>query len=252
MDSEWNPVDSTILYCYRGSIAHGMYIPPEDDMGTDDVDLIGVTIAPINYYLGLNKFEQKEISEGSDDIIVYDIRKFFRLLLKANPNVLSVLWNREDMYQKITPAGERLLDNRDLFSSQQAYYSFVGYAKAQLRKMFGGSYQGYMGAKRKKLFDKHGYDTKNASHLIRLLWMAIEFLNTEEITVYRKDDADVLIAIKRGEWSQDRVEREANSLLAKADAALATTKLPRHSDVSGANKLLIEIMTDHFQVNGER
>lgn len=38
-----------------------------------------------------------------------------------------------------------------------------------------------MGEKRKQLVAKHGYDTKNASHLIRLLRMGMEFLTVEEI-----------------------------------------------------------------------
>ena len=31
-----------ILVCYRGSQAHGTYVPPEDADSIDDVDLLGV------------------------------------------------------------------------------------------------------------------------------------------------------------------------------------------------------------------
>jgi len=40
---------------------------------------------------------------------------------------------------------------------------------------------GYLGDKRKQLVLKHGYDAKNAAHLIRLLRMGIEFLTKRHV-----------------------------------------------------------------------
>lgn len=57
-----------------------------------------------------------------------------------------------------------------------------------------------MGERRKALVRRHGYDTKNAAHLIRLLRMGIEFLQSGELLVDRSGhDAGELLAIKRGE-----------------------------------------------------
>ena len=77
------------------------------------------------------------------------------------------------------------------------YYTFLGYAISQMKKMSGGSYMGYMGTKRKQLFDKFGYDPKNAAHMIRLLRMGNEFLRTGELVTYRPDREE-LIEIKCG------------------------------------------------------
>ena len=69
---------------------------------------------------------------------------------------------------------------------------------------------GRMGAKRKELVEKFGYDTKNASHLIRLLKMGIEALTTGELLIERPDN-NMLLEIKRGEWKLERVLKLSDS-----------------------------------------
>ena len=49
-----------------------------------------------------------------------------------------------------------------------------------------------MGEKRKAIVRKYQYDVKNAAHLIRLLRMGIEFLETGELRVFRAMDAEEL------------------------------------------------------------
>jgi len=241
----FRPRNSAILYGYRGSIAHGLYIHPDSLMGTDDVDLMGVCVAPLTCYFGLDHFEGMEYwekVEGRDhDIVFYELRKFVRLLTKANPNVLGFLWNIPKMMETIRIEGQLLINNRHLFATKLAYPSFVGYAKSQLKKMTAQKYQGYMGTKRKLLVDNYGYDTKNASHLIRLLRMGVEFLNTGELTVFRTDDADELRDIKQGKWSMEKVKREANALFEAAAEAMETSPLPDTPDMEAINKLLLEM-----------
>ena len=243
----FDAIENSIIYAYRGSIAHNLRV---DDTGqTDDTDLMGVCIAPIDYYFGIRHFEQYEQlpSESDDrDIVVYDIKKYFRLLLKANPNVISLLWNHPSHYIKITELGQRLIDNRHIFNSQLSFKSFHGYAYSQLKKMTHGAYRGYMGAKRKKLVDKFGVVGENASHLIRLLIMGTEFLNTGEFTVYREHDRDFLLSIKLGEYSMEQIQRMADKYFIDIKVAKAGSKLPKEPDYSKANELLISIMQDYF------
>jgi predicted nucleotidyltransferase len=211
-------------------------------MGTDDTDYMGVCIAPVECYFGLQHLEGRNYWEGSNDIVIYEIRKFCRLLVQSNPNVLSFLWNKRDMFIKRTGAGEHILVNKHLFSSLQAYPAFIGYAQSQLHKMRSQSYQGYMGDKRKQLVNKFGYDTKNAAHLIRLLKMGKEFLQTGELNVYRTDDREFLLDIKRGEYTLERIELMANALFAEIEATKGLSKLPEFPDVEKIEKLLIDII----------
>ena len=45
--------EGLISPCWRGSVAHGMYVPKSDPDSTDDKDAIGIYIGPIEQYLGL-------------------------------------------------------------------------------------------------------------------------------------------------------------------------------------------------------
>ena len=102
---------------------------------------------------------------------------------------------------------------------------------------------GYMGEKRKALVERFGYDCKNASHLIRLLRMCLEFLPDGELRVDRSGiDADELVAIKRGEWTLEEVNAEAEALFASCESAYARSPLPEKPDREGAEELLVSLL----------
>jgi uncharacterized protein len=133
------------------------------------------------------------------------------------------------------------VDKRRAFSSKWAYESFVGYAKSQLNKMGLPGHRAYMGAKRKELVQKYGYDCKNAAHSVRLLRMGIEFLETGELNVYRTTDADEIRAIKRGLWSIDQVKAEVGRLSNRIASARDHSQLADEPDTALAEALLVEI-----------
>ncbi len=238
--------DWSILTAYRGSIVHGTYLGTKDLHSTDDKDAMVICVPPMDYYLGfqthgLGKKGVKEIFKGQWDIVCYEARKAISLLEKGNPNILMILWLRENDYIKIAPAGQLLLDNRTLFDGKHVYKSFVGYARGQLHKMTHGVKEGYMGAKRKALFERYGYDVKNASHLIRLLRMALEYLTTGEMNVFRQD-ASELIDIKSGKWSLKEVEEESKRLFDLTDKALIKSILPPRPNHDSISRLCMKII----------
>ncbi len=237
---EWS-----ILTCYRGSIAHGTYTPSKDPNSIDDKDVMSLCVPDIDHYLGLKAFGSrgtKEIKRDEWDIVIYEIKKAIRLLAQGNPNILQILWLQSRHYIKMTGAGQLLHDNRDLFVGKHVYKPFVGYARAQFRKMTRfRSYQGYMGTKRKRLVDAFGYDTKNAAHMIRLLRGGMEFLATGEFLVERPDAAE-LVAIKQGEWDFERVNEEANRLFDRIELALIHSTLPERPDRDKINDLTIDVI----------
>ena len=78
-----------ILLGYRGSIAHGMYISNKDPNSIDDKDIMGIFIAPEDYYIGTKVIkETKEKFYKEWDSVCYEFKKMIGLLLKCNPNVL--------------------------------------------------------------------------------------------------------------------------------------------------------------------
>ena len=235
------PVSQSILVCYQGSIAHGTYIEGH----IDDEDILAVVVPGIEYYYGLRKFGRqgtKVIQRDQWDITMHEVRKFISLCAKGNPNVLSALWIDEADIILDHYAGQHLRARRDLFATKKAYNAFAGYASSQLKRMTKvGEYQGYMGAKRKALVNKHGYDPKNASHLIRLLRLGIEFLETGNLTV-KRPDAMELLAIKQGEWSLERVQSHAEELFEQARVTRDKSTLPDKPDMDAVNKLCVEVV----------
>jgi len=57
-----------------------------------DEDHRGVIIPPIEYFYGLEKFEQWEGGDLYKDACFYDIRKFVKLAMNGNPNVIEYFW----------------------------------------------------------------------------------------------------------------------------------------------------------------
>ena len=224
-------------------MAHGTYIKNH----IDDIDVLAVLVPGIEYYYGLRKFGRqgtKVVQRNQWDITMHEVRKFISLCAKGNPNVLSALWvDRADILLT-SGAGEHLRTNRHLFATKRAYNAFAGYAASQLKRMEKvGEYQGYMGANRKALVDRFGHDPKMASHLIRLLRMGIEFLETGELIVHRPDAME-LLSIKNGEWSLSRVKSHAEDLFAQAKVARDKSTLPDGPDMSAVNKLCVEVVQE--------
>ncbi len=247
--------DWCVLAGYRGSIAHGMFVPSTDPNSIDDKDLMAVVVPPPEIYLGLNQFGHKgngtmELAFDEWDLVVYDLRKIVSLLAKGNPNVLSLLWLNENYYLEQSFAGRELIKNRDLFANRSVYNAFTGYAHGQLKKMTNATFEGYMGQKRKGLVEKFGYDTKNAAHLIRLLRMGIEFLRDGELYVEREDAAE-LLAIKRGEWKLERVQEKADQLFGLAQEALLHSNLPKQPDMERINHLLVRLIIATWAERGQ-
>lgn len=268
-----------VLVAHAGSIAHGLHRPPADG-GIDDVDIVTVYIPDLAEYFGPGRNPERgeHIQINEWDCSAYEIRHFAHLLLNANPNVVSTLWVPDSKVLLSSWEAEQLRANRHLFSSLHAYHSFSGYAHSQLKRMQSfheattqccagekfhtpdcqeneakgrGSAKrfatGYMGAKRKALVEKHGYDTKNAAHLIRLLKMGREFLETGTLRVDRTDiDREELLAIKDGKRTLAEVKAYADYLFTDLQSARTRSVLPDEPDRERVTKLLVDILSVAF------
>lgn len=96
--------------------------------------------------------------------------------------------------------------------------------------------------KRAALERKYHYDTKHASHLVRLLRMAEEILEGKGVIV-KRPDAEELLAIKtRGIWSYDQLIDWANKQNSKIEKLYEITTLPYSCDMNKLDKLCIELV----------
>lgn len=118
-----------------GSHSHGTYIPPAEPDAVDDVDLMGFLVPPLECHLGLPRWEHWVFQFEELDVVIYSLDKAVRLLLKSNPNIVGLLWLRDEEYVHRNPLFDRLRVRREIFSSLEAAEAFAGYAYDQLKRM---------------------------------------------------------------------------------------------------------------------
>lgn len=122
----------------------------------------------------------------------------------------------------------------------------------RFRKLHHEHFSGYMGEKRKAMVRKYQYDVKNAAHLIRLLRMGIEFLETGQLQVFRTSDADELKRIKRGGWTLVQVKEQAEALFGRIEDARKRSPLPAVPDEAAANDLLMQMHRRVLRLTDDR
>lgn len=243
-------VEEAIITAYRGSIAHNLYVAPEEKNGTDDVDLVNVRIPTRDYYFPVNKSILPKATEeyfiDQFDIVSYEFSKFVYMLTQCNPNTLSLLWLKSEHYFSVHHWGVELVRNREWFpSSAHVYNAFTGYANQQLKSLeIGKTDAAYMGEKRRKLVEKYGYDIRHASHLIRLLKMGIELLETGNMTVFREDDREELLYIKNGGYELEEIKKYATDLFIVAEKANKNTSLQQTPDLKKIQEFTSEVIHD--------
>ncbi|MEM9541725.1 MAG: nucleotidyltransferase domain-containing protein [Cyanobacteria bacterium P01_E01_bin.42] len=128
----------TILIALTGSRGYG----PATE--TSDYDYRGVFIASQPYYLGFSAIEQKDKDWDketenalfpflSEDTSIYELRKFLKLSVDNNPNILELLWFKDFVH--LTEVGEILQQHREMFLSKKVKNTYSGYGYAQIKKL---------------------------------------------------------------------------------------------------------------------
>lgn len=245
----FDPKPNMIMCGRRGSESHGLFTPSTDPDCIDDRDLIAVVLAPDRYYIGLltDRWEGAQEINGVWDVVVFELRKYLYLVCQQNPNALLSLWLHQDDYLLTTDAWEMIYAHRHAIRSrQQAYESFRGFGRRQGYDTMGsGAYRGYMGAKRKELVRRYGFDCKAAMHWVRVLRMGAEYVRTGEMQVRRTADRDELLAIKQGKLPLDEIRLLAQDALQDLEKANKESALPEEIDMDLVRGLATSILRVH-------
>ena len=358
-------VPNTIYVTLHGSQAYGL------NNELSDVDVKGIVIPPKEVENNLfHRFEQAENNPAIEELLthlknpknpkfestLYSLKKFMILAANVNPNIVELLWTDPTDHFVFHSPMDVLMDNRELFLSSKAKFSFSGYSFSQLHKIqrhrkwiirgeiqqpkredfglpaerpkqmneiFGlikseverwnlsqfplsemerdelkstiwelvenvsqvdvnegnwpqmyeagvierlskeynlkeevidilqrerlykkemEAYNSWLNWKknrnpaRHELEIKSGYDTKHASHLVRLMRMGLEILNDHKVIVKRPDREEIL-AVKNGAWSYEQVIEFADKMQLELDNAYKITTLPKSVNYEKINNL---------------
>lgn len=129
------------------------------------------------------------------DFDVHDIRKLSELLWKANLNFISVLFGHKTF---CVPELQWIFDNADSFAVMNLPYFYnatMGMHFEKMSTLLKGT------GNTQTLIDRWGYDTKQACHALRCLFVLRRFKdcgNMRDALWFDGNERDVLIGVKSG------------------------------------------------------
>ena len=119
-----------------GSHLYGNFTPESDQ------DYRGFVIPPNKYLLDspFCKFEQSTLPwDNSPDTVIWSFNKFFKMLMKGDPQAFEILHAPESHIVKCSNVGEIMRANKNLFLSMGIHYRIFGYSQSEWRKVRGVS-----------------------------------------------------------------------------------------------------------------
>jgi len=248
--------EGTILRTEVGSGAHGIAIE-----GTDDRDEMGICIEPAEYVIGLKtgegnvpfgqyiyrtKPEHARSGPGDLDLTIYSLRKWMKLAMGGNPSVLIPLFVPRQSMVTCREAGLQLRHQADRIISRRAGYQFLGYLNNQRESMTGVRKPK---VNRPELVEKYGFDTKYASHAVRLGYQGIELMETGRLTLPMPlSQRQTVREVKLGKYSQDDVLYLLDTVTARLERHVRDTELPDEPDWDWANQFLIDAYQSAWEI----
>lgn len=222
-----------------------------------DIDVYGFCVPPryitfphenqviIGFDKDYQKFDQwqqhhcvDKSSQKEYDFQLYNIVKYFRLLTDNNPNILDSLFVPRRCILHSTPLGEHVREHRKEFLHKGAYHKLKGYAYSQFSKIENKTNSS--NPKRMLTIEEHGYDTKFAYHVVRLIAECQQILMEHDLDLER--NREILKSIRRGEWTFERLEDYFHVQERTLEEMYANSTLREKPDEPRIKKLLFECL----------
>lgn len=216
-----------IFQCIVGSKAYGL------DHEGSDVDRRGFYLPPADFHWSLAGVPDQ--LESDQEECYWEIEKFIRLGLKANPNILECMYS--PLVERCTPLAQELIAIRHIFLSRHIHRTYNSYVLSQFKKL------------EQDLRNQHSVRWKHVMHLIRLLLSGVTVLKDGFVPLRVDEHRERLLAIRRGEVPWEEVEQWRLRLHRELDEAQEFTSLPEHPDYALANDFLLKAR--HYAVSGK-
>jgi predicted nucleotidyltransferase len=174
------------------------------------------------------------------DFTIYNITKYFTLVMENNPNMLESLFTPQSAILHCSPVAQMVRDQRHIFLHRGVWPRFKGYAFAQMHKIRTKEAHG----KRKESVEIFGFDVKFAYHVVRLLDECEQLLVEGDLDLLR--NREKLKAIRNGEWSLNDIEDYFSARERALELAYANSSLPAVPDESRIRRLLLDCLEHHY------
>ena len=247
-----NFVSENINYAtIMGSMAYGV------SNDSSDVDIYGFCTPPKEIVFphtnGIipgfgrqeQKFEQwqehhiKDESKNKEyDFQIFNIVKYFQLLMDNNPNIIDSIFTPDNCILKMDKVGNHIRSNRDIFLHKGAIYKFRGYAHSQFSKIKNKTNSS--NPKRRESIEQFGFDVKFSYHLCRLLLEAEQIANEHTLDLQR--NREMLKSIRRGEWTLEFLQEWYNAKLIQLEECFSRSTLRNVPDEESIKQILIECL----------
>ena len=204
--------------CVVGSRAYGL------ESEESDTDRRGIYLPPADLHWSLYGVPSQIEREATQECH-WELGNFLVMALKANPNILEVLWS--PLVEATTPLGQELIALREAFLSRLVFQTYNGYTLSQFRKI------------EQDLRARCAIKWKHAMHLIRLLLSGIGVLRDGAVQVRVLDHRERLLLIRRGQMPWDEVDAWRLDLHRQFEEAFKATKLPERPDYDRVNAFLV-------------
>jgi predicted nucleotidyltransferase len=255
------PILDTIpaTFKYRADLIHlfvgGSELHGAKLHGTDDLDIYGLYIEPPDQIIGLFPDEHFVWSTAGDhvrntssdvDVTLYGLRKWASMAAKGNPTALHFLFAPDRLGVSENHEWNVLCEPiKKAAISRMSSKQFKGFVDAQMGRLLGTRGRGKKG-QRPELESEFGYDVKAGMHAVRLLNEAIELMNTGKITLPRPE-RKLLIDIRAGQWTLDKLSNHVNQLFMDLDNASKTSSLPETPDRVKLSRIICEAYQTHWK-----
>lgn len=100
-----------------------------------DYDTRGFTIPPVEFLLGISKFDCREYSE--EDYKVYGLKRYLQLALKGDPMAIEMLYVPDNKIIKNSNIAQEFISLRSDIISDNLYNRLVGFSYSEWRKAMG-------------------------------------------------------------------------------------------------------------------
>lgn len=229
-----------LVKVFGGSTAYGLNTPESD------VDYRGVFVnTEPSKILGLERMDHLQKQE-TEDVLYYEVRKFFELLRNGNTGALEILFT-ENVPLETTEVFDEVRNNKIKFvDTDKMFKCLLGYMQGE-RRLANGERTGVLGGKRKAQLEKFGFSPKNFTQLFRLAYCGMTLFGEGYFPVNIKTDNtevwNLLMSVKTHpeNHTKDQLNTLANLYEESLKEAYDERKFSYTFDYDLANEMLRKI-----------